>query len=486
MKIENKNRTCAHLIYDDQPSWVRLYELACELAEKNVEEVPNDGWLPQMTCMPGVGFTWQWDSCFMAIFSKYSNGAFNGMNNLDNIYRLQREDGYISMAYKIETEEEAYGERVNPPLFAWIEWEYYLFSADKTRLARVYPLLKKYFYWMKNNRRHRDELYWYKDSGSSGMDNAPRGGRIESETESDLAHVDLACQQVLNSNYLSQIAELLNINKDVVIWENESKSLTDLINKHHWCELHGFYYDVFARKSADVKHNLTGIKTIASFWPIISQVANSAKTKKLVEHLLNPKEFWTPHPVPSLAASDPNYDPQGDYWLGGVWAPTNYMLVRGLQLNGYRAIAEEITKKHLNAMADVMDNPKWGGIWECYAPESSRPSTKGDGIVRDNFVGWSGIGPIAMFIENMIGLEFDAPENTIHWHLSANCRHGIKELQFNGGELSLICNTSTKGNRQISLIVENMKELNLIIYDKSQKIPVVNKIFSTGKYEFTI
>ena len=73
MKTENKNGTYAHLIYDNQPSWVKLYELACELAENNVEKLPNDGWLSQMTCMPGVGLTWQWDSCFMAMFSKYSN-----------------------------------------------------------------------------------------------------------------------------------------------------------------------------------------------------------------------------------------------------------------------------------------------------------------------------------------------------------------------------------------------------------------------------
>ncbi len=486
MKKENISNNLPGFVYSDSPELIRLNKASFQIAIENIKELPGENPRPIMTCMPGVDIIWQWDSCFMALFSKYSNNVLNGLNNLDCLYNFQRDDGYISMAYDIESGEEAYGERVNPPLFAWVEWENYLFNNDKLRLFRIYPILKKYFYWIKNNRRHPDGLYWFKDSGSSGMDNAPRGGRIESETPSDLAHVDLASQQVLSANYMVKIAQELKLYSDAELWLEEAQTLSNLINKHHWCEKHGFYYDVFARKKDSDKHNFTGIKTIAGFWPVISNIADPEKIKRLVQHLVDPSEFWTSHPVPSLSAGDPNYDPKGDYWCGGVWAPTNYMLVRGLQLNGCRSIAKEITTKHLNAMAKVMDNPEWGGIWECYAPESFRPSTKGGGIVRDNFVGWSGIGPIAMLIENVIGLEFDAPENTVNWHLSAPCKHGIENLQFNGGELSLTIDgiKENEGRRIIKL--KNTKEVKLVVYSMGNTYPELSEIFSPGKHELEL
>ncbi|WP_414632104.1 hypothetical protein, partial [Acetomicrobium sp. UBA5826] len=32
--------------------------------------------------------------------------------------------------------------------------------------------------------------------------------------------------------------------------------------------------------------------------------------------------------VPSLSADDLQYNPNGDYWRGSVWPPTNYMILR--------------------------------------------------------------------------------------------------------------------------------------------------------------
>ncbi len=105
-------------VYEECQEWVKLYYAAWEMAFSNVEYPSKRGWLPQLTCMPGSGKIWQWDSCFMSLFARYSNGELPGMNNLDNLYSLQSKDGYQSMAYVIETGKPAYGERVNPPLFA--------------------------------------------------------------------------------------------------------------------------------------------------------------------------------------------------------------------------------------------------------------------------------------------------------------------------------------------------------------------------------
>ena len=140
-------------ILEGKPEWIALYYKAWELAFENIEYIQKAGWKPQLTCMPGVGIVWQWDSCFMTMINNYANGSLSALNNLDNLYRLRREsDGYMSMAYRIEEEEPAYGERINPPLFAWAEWEAYLVSGDTSRFEKVLPALEGCFDFIEKNR----------------------------------------------------------------------------------------------------------------------------------------------------------------------------------------------------------------------------------------------------------------------------------------------------------------------------------------------
>ena len=59
--------------------------------------------------------------------------------------------------------------------------------------------------------------------------------------------------------------------------------------------------------------------------------------------------------------------------------------------------------------------------------------------MRQDFCGWSALGPISLFIENIIGLHtVDAQEKRIEWRLHHDCRHGIKNLRFGDIETSLI------------------------------------------------
>ncbi len=261
------------------------------------------------------------------------------------------------MAYRVKTEKEAYGERINPPIYAWTEWEHYMVTGDNSRFERIFPVLKKYYLWIKKNRTRCSGLYWFEDTGSSGMDNSPRSGYASEHLNgSDVCWIDLSCQQALSAYYLAKIAELINKDSDKDFFLSEYKKLCLLINKYHWSEKHQFYYDVFSRNQPFLRHNFLNVKTVASFWPILSFIANEEQINEMIKHLLNPDEFFTLHPVPSLAKSDPNYSSFGAYWLGGVWAPTNYMVVSGLRQNGRGSIARKIAFQHLNAMSRVFED----------------------------------------------------------------------------------------------------------------------------------
>ncbi|MBE6365843.1 MAG: hypothetical protein E7053_08890 [Lentisphaerae bacterium] len=460
------------IIFDSFPQWVELYEYSCQLALENIDSKEyRPGWLPQMTCMPGWGKIWQWDSCFMAFFAKYFNNMISPMNNLDNLYSLQRSDGYISMAYMIESGEPAFGERINPPLYAWCEWEYYRFSGDKKRVEKVLPILKKYYKWIENNRRRKNQLYFFEDSGSSGMDNAPRSAFPAANLAgSDVCWIDLACQQVLSARSLAKLSQVVNSDDDVEFFNFEAERISALINLHHYKSSTGFYYDLF-----DATFNALANKTVAGFWPMVSEVADLDKVHHLIKHLNDKNEFNTPHPVPVLSKDDPNYTPDGGYWLGSVWAPTNYMVVKGLQKYGYHALAREIAVRHVDMMSKVYHDPAYPSVWECYSPEYIKPATKDKNpaenglLVRDRFVGWSALGPVAMFIENIIGLDFDAPARRILWRISERNHHGIENFNFAGENISLYCNGNkgfnhteikvvSTGNFTISVIPEGRSE----------------------------
>ena len=481
----NQKEALPRILFEARPDWVNLFNRAWEIAISNIYQPPFSDWKPQMTCMPGVDRIWVWDSCFMTFFSRYSNGLLPGMNNLDNLYRLQREDGFIAMAYDADTGLPSFGERINPPLFAWSELLYWRFTGDDSRFATVLPRLVRFFDWIKNNRRRKKGTYWFEDSGSTGMDNSPRSGYFaEYLNGSDICHIDLAAQQALAAECLQKIANHMGNEPIADRFRMEHKELTALLDKYHWDERSGFYYDVFNMSSME-RLNFLNHKTAASFWPLVSGNADFRQADSLIKYLLDPEEFWTPHPVATLSRKDPNYDPEGGYWLGSIWAPTNYMISKGLHRHGRADVARNLAMKHLDYLSKVLESHDT--IFECYAPEHARPATRSRGdFARSDFVGWSGLGPIAMLIEDIIGLDFDAPERRVTWNITMDGLHGlhgVENLLFLGAPVSLRCRKSENQESSIVVKVETSKSFDLVLHVPGKKEAIVCQI-QPGKQQF--
>ncbi len=454
-------------VFEGHEDWINLYYAAWETAFSNIEYVQKEGWKPQLTCMPGAGIIWQWDSCFMTFITNYSNGSLDAFNNLDNLYRLRDENsGFMAMAYEIETEAEAYPGRINPPLMAWAEWEHYFVTGDGSRLERVLPALEGIYDFIEKNRRRNCGLYWFEDSGSSGMDNSPRGGYFAKHLDgSDVCHIDLACQQALSAKCLANIFSVLGNEKKKALYAAENKRICTLINHYHWSEKAGWYYDFFSRGNANEKVKLINIKTAAAFWTLLCGCVAGERRQQMLLHMFNEEEFFTPVPFATLSRDDLNYDPTGGYWLGSVWPPTNYVAIYGLRENGYPELAREAAIKYLNAMCRVAENPIYRGIWEAYAPEGIRPATteKGD-IVRANFVGWGGLAPITMLIEDIIGLRFNAPKHTIVFRLFPDSLCGIRNVDFCGGKISIVCTEYHPALGKSIVEVETEKPFILVVH----------------------
>ena len=430
------------VIFDAENAYTELHAKATQLAKRNLEDL-GQGWKRQMTCMPGVGVIWQWDSCYMALFAGFTPEGVNGHGNLDNLYSMQGEDGYISMAYTYATREPTWPGRINPPLYAWCEWLYARRTGDKSRLARAYAVCSKYFNWLKANRtRPSNGLYYFEDTGSSGMDNSPRCGYFaEHQKGSDVCFIDLSCQQVLHAKCLAKIAPLVGKAEEAAAWEKEAEELSEKINMLMWSERTGFYHDIYIHTN-----NKLAVKTVAAYWALVSGVSDAKRTAELVEHL--DEDFECENGVPSLSTDDPNYDPLGRYWLGGVWPPVQYMVANGLKLRGYDRKAFELAVKHLNSMSKVYRGFEPHSIWEAYAPNAPQPATDKVGeFSRQDFVGWGGLGPLVMLVENVIGIDMNGLEGRVDWRLHTGGRQGVKNFVFMGGKLTLVADVNPATNR---------------------------------------
>lgn len=437
-------------VLENDSMLVELYYAAWEMAWNKITRGTGQNGFVNFYMDEGFNEQiYQWDTNFMAAFGMYASNLFPAIQSLDNFYNNQREDGYIQRVYNESTGSEvgkptAEEPMINPPLFAWIEWRYYQITGDKSRLKKVLPQLTKYHYWINENLRDSvgHGLYYTTPLGS-GMDNVPR------PNVGKAGWIDLTAQMALAAKMIVNIATTVGDNKTVLKFTDEYSRIINLINKFCWDEEKQFYYDL--REDG----TLSNVMHLGGFWTLLSETATRNRAEALFKHLGNPDEFWRPHLVPTLAADQPMYDSSGHYWLGGVWAPTNYMVVKGLEIYGQYGLADQIVENHLYKMAEVYfefqpDEEKiafeerygdgYQTIWECYSPEYPEPATRWDDTfyARQDFVGWSGLGPIAMLIENIIGIQIDFSQKLITWRIDRADRHGIKNLNYLDGKVSLL------------------------------------------------
>jgi len=320
----------------------------------------------------------------------------------------------------------------NPPLFAWAEWGYYQLSDDVDRLREVLPGLIAHYRWLADHQRNENGLYWSTTWGC-GMDNVPRYAA---------SWVDFSAQQALNALYLARIAEAVGEDEMAAEFRREHAALAGRINALMWDEEAGYYWDL------DTADAPVPARTIAPFWTLLAEVAPPDRASRLAEHLSNPTEFWRPHVFPSISADHHLYSPQGNYWRGSVWPLTNYAVIKGLSRCDHVALARQAAENHLTQMAAVYRDT--GTLWENYSPEYPVPGN----IAKRDFVGFSGLGPIALLIEEVLGIEVDAPNDTIRWRLYPTPEQGLSNLRFGDNVVSLLAREADGGETAIEVTAQ--------------------------------
>lgn len=416
---------------------IACYWKVWELAFGNLRRpAPGSGFVANFIDTAFNDCLFMWDSAFILLFARYGSRAFDFQRTLDNLYAKQHPDGFICREIGVEDGRDRFQRfdptGTGPNVMPWTEWEHYGTTGDRERLANVFPVLVAYHRWLRRYRTWPDGTYWTTGLGS-GMDNQPRFPERKVENErgwperilhhAHLVWIDACLQQTLSADLLVKMGEVLE-REEISDLRDERERLTRAVNDRFWNEETAFYHDAFPDGT------LSGLITVGAYWALLAGVVPEERLARFVAHLESEDEFRRPHRVPSLSADHPEYRPDGGYWLGGVWPPTNYMVFRGLDGVGYNALAHDIACNHLDNVVRVFEET--GTVWENYAPEYAAPGEP----ARPGFVGWSGLAPVAGLLEYVFGLRADVPNSRLIWDVRLLERHGVRRYPF-GPEASL-------------------------------------------------
>lgn len=315
-------------------------------------------------------FPWpaMWDTCFQAKVATLVDVELARRDlRLFLSDRWQTHTGHLpNVEWSLEGE--------TPPLFAWAAWQIYETDGDRAFLEELFPRLEMHYAFVRRAYDlDRDNLH---TGGFMGMDNIPRPGYPDEE------EADLSGWAAFFARDMARISDEIGRPERASFYRKEYDQIVTQINAKLWDETSGFYYD----------RNVLGFlleKSYAGLIPFIAGVPDITQTARIIEHLSNPAEFWTPYGIRSLSADSMIYEPgysesgwKNSNWRGPIWLPINYLLVQRLK-ETHPALADQLREA---LIANV--EAQWqasGRFWEYYDAET------GQGLGADHQTGWTAL-----------------------------------------------------------------------------------------------
>ncbi len=348
--------------------------------------------------MPSIGryeWQWFWDSCFHAIALSTLDVEL-AKSELATLMVPQRENGFVGhMTYwgrwgpvaaalagqsRLNEWRIRNSGIIQPPVLAQALLRVWEESRDIGYLRSMLPRVRRFYEWLDNERdADSDGLIGVISPYECGLDNSPA-------YDAELGLSNPNRRSLLLKNWLldwhnvlrgrgHDFAHLMRLDRFIMIdpfmnalyadgWDaiatmhdalderalvrsaNEKRQrTTDALNENCWDASEGRW--IYLRGAGRTPESTLAIGTM---FPLIIGTQDCSKIEEVIRrHLLNEHEFWTPYPVPSVAASEPTFDPEGEstIWRGPVCLNLNWLLARGLRKHGFNEVASEIEVKSI-------------------------------------------------------------------------------------------------------------------------------------------
>ena len=236
---------------------------------------------------------------------------------------------------------------------------YYLLDRDKKWLERLEETLRRFDFCLWKTRsldesgllhsfcvydtgedqalRYGDAPCWWES------DEPPRGFRVV-----PMASMDVTSWSFAARSTLAEICRILGRAEEAEQWNKRAGSVSAALERHLWDDRRGALFDRDKNgKTIDILcHNTLR----CMYWGSLSR---GMADRFVREHLLNPSEFWTPFPLPSVAACDPAFrNAPENNWSGQPEGLTYQRAILALENYGYQRVVTCLGGKLIAAVAE--------------------------------------------------------------------------------------------------------------------------------------
>lgn len=353
-------------------------------------------------------FQWFWDSAFHAIALLHVDPELS-KQELRCLFQGAQPDGYIAHMLLWEKSKHPewetakgsirfahpfYTATIQPPVIARAIERIFEATGDVAFVREVFPPTLRFFQWLQRVRDpDGDALVTIIQPDESGLDASPKydaamgiphdppnatlpalrenmerlfrayqGVPMAEQVALDVfAFEDVMVNAIYADGWraLAGLAAKLGLPDGAACEREYRRTLAALVEKC-WDPTAGAFWDLSGAREEPVR-----LLTFTSLFPLILPDLDPAIARRLVdEHLRNSAEFQLPYPIPSVAASEPSFDPSlqtDSLWRGGTWINVNWYLYWGLRAHGYADLASDLARRTVALMAK-------SGVREFYDP----------------------------------------------------------------------------------------------------------------------
>lgn len=367
---------------------------------------------------------WFWDSCFHIILTSKIT-PYWAKKEFKTLISVQRKDGFIPhvIFWKIrpwdlfhpwwikETNLRhriCYTAEIQPPVIGISLKAIMENTQDMQFVAENIEKIEKFYEFLEQKRDpDKDGLISIITPMESGMDMSPQYDialRVESHNPKivkkkitemlkiykhlawdykkvfvkeifDVEDVAFNVIYYLGVEAIEEMYRKLKNSKKAKFYAQKKKRIKNQIINKFWDPKEKIFFSLWHHKG---KEKFLKVKTVSSLFPLLLDIPERY-ISCLIQHLTNPKEFWTPYPVPSVAVNEPSFGPFTDtrfIWRGTTWINTNWFLLKGLKKHKKYKLYKHILGKSLELIHKH-------GFCEFYDPFTGKP-----GKAMKNF-GWS-------------------------------------------------------------------------------------------------
>jgi glycogen debranching enzyme len=253
----------------------------------------------------------------------------------------------------------------HPPVWPAAVDAYVQATGNRALLPGCLDAARRQIAWFETHRRARPDGFFYTDilnrHWESGVD---EGVRFDDAPCAPLACIDATSHVLLLLQAATAWARTLGT-EDAAL-TRRSVEIARLLREDLYSAQTGFFHDAWSVNDPPRRRLCA-----EGFWPMVVGAATIEQAQRLIdEHLLNPSEFFTSHPLPSLAASDPAFELR--MWRGPTWNSITMWVAWGCLRYQRPDAAAAILGRALDASADVFT--RTGTIWEFYHPHGGAPT----------------------------------------------------------------------------------------------------------------